>query len=347
MAQSLTSVRPAPSGLRRAVAVWFVLGAAAGVALLSALLAGSAALSPADVLAALRGSGRPEVAEIVLRLRAPRALAAFGVGGLLAFAGALMQVLLRNPLADPYVLGLSGGAAVGALTAILAGLGGVASSVGAALGALASIVLVFGLARRDLGRTSVPTPVDPSPRLLLTGVVLAAGWSAVVVLILTVAPDVALRGMLFWLIGDLNGAVGFLPALLALAGAIAAAWPMGRELNVLVRGEVVAETLGVPVARVRVGIYLLASLCTAVAVTTAGTIGFVGLVVPHAVRLVVGNDQRVLLPASALAGGALLVVADTLARTLVAPVQLPVGMITALLGVPAFLLLLHRRGRVR
>ena len=158
-----------------------------------------------------------------------------------------------------------------------------------------------------------------SSRLLLTGIVLAAGWSALVTLLLTIAPERELRGILFWLMGDLGGATTYVPALVALVAAVIVLLPQGRALNVMLRGPVVAQSLGVPVTRVRRMLFVIASVATALAVTTAGTIGFVGLIVPHALRLAIGNDQRVLLPASALAGGTLLVLADTLARTVIAP----------------------------
>ncbi|MGE0081016.1 MAG: FecCD family ABC transporter permease [Thiohalomonadaceae bacterium] len=304
--------------------------------LLAALAAGSVALSPAELFAAL--GGEPGLArDVVLELRLPRALTAFAVGGLLALAGALMQVLLGNPLADPYVLGVSGGAAVGALLALLLGLAGVTVTAGAFFGALVSIVLVFGLAHSRGERS--PT------RLLLTGVVMAAGWGAGINLLLTLAPDAPLRGMLFWLMGDLSQA-GFPGAGLAvLAVGVAATLPFARDLNLLARGELQAGALGVSVGRLRLHLYLVASLLTAAAVTLGGSIGFVGLIIPHLLRLLAGSDHRMLLPASVLAGGALLTAADTLARTALAPQQLPVGVLTALLGVPVFLYLLTRSGR--
>ena len=160
---------------------------------------------------------------------------------------------------------------------------------------------------------------------------------------LAIAPETKLRGMLFWLMGDLGQAGSAWPPLLALAATLVLAMPFARELNLLSRGLMQAQALGVAVGRLRYAIYLLASLATAASVTTAGSIGFVGLVVPHLVRLATGNDQRLLLPASALAGGTLLVLADTLARILIAPQQLPVGVLTALIGVPVFLFLLSRQ----
>jgi iron complex transport system permease protein len=157
------------------------------------------------------------------------------------------------------------------------------------------------------------------------------------------APEGNVRGMVFWLMGDLNGVQDWGPAMAGLAFVLLLAYPAGRDLNVLLRGDAVAHSLGVNAAALRWRIYLLASVATALAVTTAGPIGFVGLIVPHALRLAIGNDQRVLLPASALAGGGLLLLADTLARTVIAPQQLPVGVITALTGVPVFIFLLMRR----
>jgi iron complex transport system permease protein len=321
----------------------YVLAALVGLALLSlviALAAGSLPVSLTDVYRALSGEHGGLAVEVIHGLRLPRALAAFACGGLLALAGALMQVLLRNPLADPYVLGISGGAAVGALSAMLAGLALAFINLSAFIGAFAAMLLVFGLAHGDNSWTRT--------RLLLTGVIVASGCGAVVALILSVAAEDRLRGMLFWLMGDLGHAISPWPALVVLALGLGATLPFARELNLLSRGDALAHGLGVSVNRVRHGVYFLAAMFTAVAVTTAGSIGFIGLVVPHLVRLGMlklgwGNDQRLLLPASALAGGSLLVLADTLARTVVAPQQLPVGVLTALLGVPVFLFLLGRQ----
>ena len=319
---------------RRALLVILLLALVGLASLVVALAAGSLPVSAADVGRALLGDTSGMAAEVVRALRLPRALAAFACGGLLALAGALMQVLLRNPLADPYVLGISGGAAVGALAAMLFGLPLLLVNGGAFAGALAATLLVFGLARGDGSWTQT--------RLLLTGVIVAAGCGAAVALILSIAPENQLRGMLFWLMGDLSHAASPWPALAMLALGLLAALPFSRDLNLLARGDLTARALGVPVARLRGGVYVLAALATAAAVTTTGSVGFVGLIVPHLVRLSVGNDQRVLLPAAALAGGALLTLADTLARTVVAPQQLPVGVLTALIGVPVFLFLLTR-----
>ena len=299
-----------------------------------ALTVGSFKVSNGEVLAALLGQ-EGGAGDVVLQLRLPRAIAGFACGGLLALAGALMQVLLRNPLADPYVLGISGGAGVGAMFALLLGLPVLGVDGLAFVGALGAMFIVFGLAHGDGSWTQT--------RLLLTGVIVAAGCAALVSLMLSIAEEHKLRGMLFWLMGDLGQSAQWWPALLALGVALALAMPFARELNLLSRGLMQAQALGVAVGRLRYAIYLLASLATAASVTTAGSIGFVGLVVPHLVRLAIGNDQRLLLPASVLAGGSLLVLADTLARTIIAPQQLPVGVLTALIGVPVFLFLLSRQ----
>lgn len=328
-----------------ALRVWAVLALVAVIALLVALGSGSALIDPWWVPRLLLAPDGSDAAEVLHTLRLPRALAAFATGGLLALAGALMQVLLRNPLADPYVLGISGGAAAGALAAMATGLAAVFVQLGAFAGALLTIVLVFAIAHRDLARVAAAGTLDTAPRLLLTGVMLAAGWTALITLMLAVAPEARLRGMLFWLAGDLSGAGSPGLPLAVLALLLALSWPLARELNVLLRGPLAAASLGVRVVPLRRWLYALASAAAAVAVTTAGSIGFIGLVVPHALRLVLGNDQRLLLPACVLAGGSLLLLADTLARTVAAPMQLPVGVITALLGVPTFLFLLLRRGR--
>ncbi|KAF1043764.1 MAG: Hemin transport system permease protein HmuU [Herbaspirillum frisingense] len=294
----------------------------------------------------LRPSASADTVSLMLSLRVPRALTAFAVGALLALAGALMQVLLRNPLADPYVLGLSGGSAAGALLAMLAALHvgfstRAAAAPGALLGAGLAVLLLFGLVRQSLRHLAI-SPLLSSQRLLLTGVMLAAGFGAVISLVLSVAPDSQLRGMVFWLIGDLDDA-----RLLPLAGTVlllALLWALRHapSLNLLARGESFAQLLGVPVLPLRVMTLCAASACTAAAVAMAGTVGFVGLVVPHTLRLLIGNDQRLLLPACVFAGGAALTLADLLARTVAAPTQLPVGVITSLIGVPVFLWLLTR-----
>jgi len=322
--------------------LWSLLALACVVVLMASLMLGSVKLSPADVWRALIGGGDGLAAGIVTELRLPRAGAAFAAGGLLAFAGALMQMLLRNPLADPYVLGVSGGGAVAALTAMLFSVPWWGVQVSACAGALLSMALVAALARQHLWRGE---PGEANARLLLGGVVMASGWVGLITLILTVAPENKLRGMIFWMVGDLGGADRYVGALIALVAAVAVVLPHARDLNVLLTGETRARALGVPVARVRTLIYVVASLCTAVAVTIAGSVAFVGLLVPHMVRLAWTRDVRIHLPATVLAGGGLLMLADLIARTLIAPTQLPVGVITTLLGVPTFLYLLMRSTR--
>ena len=199
------------------------------------------------------------------------------------------------------------------------------------------MLLVFGLSRGDGSWTQ--------SRLLLTGVIVASGCGAVVVFMLVMTTDTRVQSMLFWLTGDVSGASRPWPALAVLALGLAAILPFARDLNVLARGELGARALGVRTRGLRATVYVLASLLTAVAVTLVGLVGFVGLIVPHLVRLAMGNDQRILLPAAALAGGTLLVLADTAARTVVAPIQLPVGVLTAMIGVPVFLFLLVRHPR--
>ena len=309
----------------------------AAIAIFAAMASGSAAISMADTIRTLAGDAPDHIRVLVIDLRLPRALTAFGVGGLLAVAGVLMQVLLRNPLAEPYILGSSGGAAVAALLGMLLGWASTGVDLAAFGGAMAATLLVFSIAQG----TGSWTPT----RLLLTGVVLAAGFSAATTLLLALSPDQNLRGMLFWLMGDLSFAYSPARSLWLLATITVAGTLVARHLNVLARGELQAAIVGLPVAAFRLIIFSVTSLATAVSVTTVGVIGFIGLVVPHLIRLVVGSDHRIVLPASALAGGSLLVVADTLARTVMAPRQLPVGALTAALGVPLFLILMSRSRR--
>ena len=300
----------------------------------TALLIGSVPLTPAEVLQSFGAASTEPARTIVIELRLPRAATAFCVGGLLALVGALLQVLLRNPLADPYVLGTSGGAAVGALLAMLTGAAGIGLGGAAFSGALVSTLLVFGLARS--GGDWAPA------RLLLTGIIMAAAWGALIAFILTVAPERNLRGMLFWMMGEIRPGDFPWSALSILVAMLVGTWLLARPLNVLARGEQQAFALGVGVVPLRNLLYLLAALGTATAVTLAGSVGFIGLIVPHVLRLTGMRDHRLLLPACTLAGGGLLLVADTLARTLWAPQQLPVGILTAALGIPVFLFLLLR-----
>jgi len=297
------------------------------------LLSGSIEIGASELLAALGGEGDPLRIQVIREIRLPRTLAGFVTGALLAASGVIMQVLLRNPLADPYILGISGGAAVGALSAILLGAGGAWLTQSAFGGALLSILLVFGLANR-FGQWSVT-------RLLLTGVVISAGWGAVINVLLTTSSTNTVQSMLFWLMGDLSQSQVSGWHFLLLAAALLSGLLVSRALNVLVRGELIASALGVHTQWLRTGLYFAASGLTATAVTVAGSVGFVGLVIPHMLRLLGARDHRVLLPGAILLGGSFLVIADTLARTLIAPQQLPVGVVTAIIGVPSFLIILR------
>ena len=310
------------------------------LSLLLAVRFGSVPLGTGEAFAALLGQGPEEPRLIVRGLRLPRALLAFLVGGGLALAGATFQALLRNPLAEPYILGISGGAAVGAVTVLSLGLGaGVmwALPLASFLGALLAIGLVFRVAAAADRALDVRV-------LLLAGVVVGAFFTAVMALILSVSEATVVRSAVLWMMGSLAGAdwrsvaavaAYTLPAALLLAS-------FSRALNLLAIGEETASYLGTDVERVKRVCYVVASLITAAGVAAAGVIGFVGLIVPHALRLVVGSDHKVLLPLSFVAGAAFLILADLAARVVLSPTEVPVGVITALIGVPLFLVLLRR-----
>jgi iron complex transport system permease protein len=319
-----------------------------GVGLLLATLAsvllsvrlGSVPLTTAEVLAALRGNGDPVVQDIVLRLRLPRVFLGVLVGGGLAIAGATFQALLRNPLAEPYILGISGGASVGAVFVLAFGwvaAGSWALPLAAFAGAVVAIVLVFRVA------TATGRAMDVRV-LLLAGVVVAAFFSACIAFILAISPARTVQSAVLWIMGSLAGAtwrsvlltaVYTTPAVLLLIG-------LARPLNLLAIGEETAHHLGADVERVKRISLVIAALITASGVAVAGVIGFVGLVVPHAVRLIAGSDHRALLPLSFLAGAAFLTLADLGARLALAPTEIPIGVITAFVGVPFFLVLLRR-----
>ncbi|BAO43734.1 FecCD family ABC transporter permease [Thiolapillus brandeum] len=319
--------------LRNKLPLLVLLLAITLISLTISLMIGSADISPGELWTLLWRNDGSIHYRIIHELRLPRTLSAFAVGGVLALAGLLMQALLRNPLADPYILGVSGGAAVAVLGAMLLGLPFTWQAPMAFGGALASILLLFGLAHSGDWNNN---------RLLLTGVVLAMGWSALISFVLSLSPPVQLPGMLFWLMGDLSDALNpLLPLSVLGIGVLLSLW-LAPALNLALLGSARAASLGVRIHRLHVFIYLLASLLTAAAVSIAGAIGFIGLISPHMLRLAAGSDHRILVPGTALLGGSLLVLADTAARTLIAPMQLPVGVLTALLGVPLFLFLLNR-----
>ena len=309
-----------------------VLSLIAAASIAVGLAAGSVHIPFPKLFSALFHPGSDAVADIVWKLRVPRVLAAFSCGALLALAGVLMQVLLRNPLADPYVFGISGGAALGVMFGMLLGLGTIPQTGLGLGGAILASALVFGLSLRAGNWNPY--------RLLLTGVVVAAGLNALLSLILVLAPQTAVKGMLYWLMGDLGYAGNPLPAFLMLALLLAIAMPFAPAMNVLALGRMKAQSLGVAVNGVEILLFGVAAIAAVTAVLIGGTVGFVGLIVPHLVRLAGFADHRWLLPGSILVGGGFLTLADTIARSAWAPLQFPVGVLTALLGVPILLLLL-------
>jgi iron complex transport system permease protein len=330
-----------------------VKAAAGGLAVVAALVAsvglalavGAAALPPGEVLAALAGRPRSDLAAtVVLGLRLPRALLGALAGAGLAVAGAAFQALTRNPLADPAVLGVAGGAALGAVLAQLAGLeGSLLATLGLSAAAFAGALLASGavyLIAASGGRLPVQT-------LLLAGVITGLFFSAAITLVISLVDLGRLGGILHWLMGSL-GPLGYRPvAVLALAGAIGGGliYAHARALNLLALGEEPALQLGVEAERVKRRTFVAAALLTGAVVAHTGPIGFVGLIVPHAVRFLVGADNRLLIPLAAGAGAAFLVLADTLGRVLVPPAELPVGVITAFCGAPFFVWVLRRRSR--
>jgi iron complex transport system permease protein len=302
---------------------------------LAALLVGSSGIPVPRALVALAGGGDEATRSVLREVRLPRVLAGFGVGSLLALSGVLLQALFRNSLADPYVLGVSGGAAVGALLAMMAGMAAVVVQSAAVAGALGAVGVVYLLSRGG-----------GTPRLLLTGVVLASACGALVSVLLSLADSSRVRGMVFWLAGDLEWAVNPWLSAGAAAVAVAVAIVVARPLNVLAAGELRARTVGLALEGWRTLLFVACATLTALAVVSAGTVGFVGLITPHAVRLAFRtSDHRIVAPAAALAGGMLVAGADLLARTIASPRQLPVGAIMALLGAPLFVVLLRGRGR--
>ncbi len=334
---------PVPSLRQRATLIVGAMLVLAIATLLFSGMTGSIRVPLSDIPDALRqlASGQPEsLSASLLDLRASRALVAFATGGALALAGLMMQALLRNPLADPYVLGVSSGASVGALLALLLMASTLMVDAAALVGAVGVSLLLYALARRDL--RSGQAAEGGASMLLLTGVIVSALCGSLVTLMLSIAPEGRLRSMIFWLIGDLAGAPLRLAPWIVLVGALLFAMRSARAMNMVALHAENAVTLGVRVSALRKGLFFVSALLTASAVTSAGSIGFVGLIVPHACRFAFGPDHRVLIPAVVLSGGAFLVLCDTLARTIVAPQQLPVGAITAMIGAPVFLYQLHR-----
>lgn len=335
----------------RLSSILFFLVAILVISIIFSMTLGSANVPPLAALKALLShlpgwthfgsQSDPSVDAIIMQIRFPRVMLALFVGASLAVAGAALQGLLRNPLAEPYTIGVASGAAVGSALVLIifkqgTFLGVMGLPLAAFLGALLTGVLVYRLARVN-GYLSVET-------LILSGVIMNSFMSAILSYLLTVAGE-NIHQIIFWMMGNLTlrGSEYFIYTLPYLAFGIVIMCIYGRDLNVLSFGEETAGQLGVAVERTKRVILLLATLLTGVAVSLAGTIGFVGLIVPHLVRLVLGPDHRILIPVSAVAGGIFLIWADTVARTIVAPVELPVGVITAFLGAPFFVYLLRTR----
>lgn len=328
------------SAPRRTALALPILAIGGVLACMIGVLWGPVSYSPAEVFAALRDPATP-AGGIVRQLRLPRVVLAFGVGGSLAVAGAALQALVRNPLAEPWLLGISGGASFGAVLAIVVGLpAGWSVSGAATLGAVGAVVLVYRVG------TVAGRRLDPRI-LLLAGVIVSFFAGAITTALLAVVDPFTFRTATVWLFGGFGGASWES----ALRFAVIAAVPLGflwwtaRALDLLALGEDTAATLGIDVARTRRAVIVATSLLTASTVAVAGMIGFVGLIVPHALRWVVGPLHRRLLPAVFLAGGAFTVLADAVARTVLKPAELPVGVITALVGVPIFAVLLRRSAR--
>ena len=325
--------------MRRAATPLFLLGAVL-LSIFLSLRLGHVPLETREVFRGLLGAGDDLHRQILMEIRLPRALLGVLVGGGLALAGSVFQALLRNPLAEPYILGISGGSAAGAVLVLSLGLTATSSAalpVAAFAGALLAVLLVFRVA------ASADRGLDVRV-LLLAGVVVGSFFTAVIALILSLSEAQAVRSAVLWMMGSLAGATWrnvavvaayTLPSTLALMA-------LSRALNLMSIGEETASYLGTDVERVKRVAYGVASLITAAGVAVAGIIGFVGLIVPHALRLVVGSDQRVLLPLSFLAGAAFLTMADLGARLFLDPTEIPIGVVTAFLGVPLFLVLLRR-----
>lgn len=316
----------------RSAAVW-VVGGLVLFAVIAGLATGSTPLTWSQVWNGLTDASS-EYAYIMNGIRLPRVAAAFACGGLLALAGVLLQALLRNPLADPYLIGVSGGASVAAMVALALSAGALITGGAAFVGALAATSLVYVISVRSsqLDRATV----------ILSGVVLAAGCGALIALLLALVPQNQLRGMLFWLMGDIGYATTPWLALALLVILTLAATMLARQIDVLGLGEIKATSLGVRFGRLYSALYAISALAAAMAVTQCGTIGFVGLLVPHFLRLLGWRLHRKLILGSSVLGGAFLTLMDTLSRTAAAPLQLPVGAVTALIGVPLMLSLLLR-----
>ena len=325
----------------------FLLALTLALAVLLSARTGSVSMSMKQFFGILTGApSDPQLYDIVWSVRFPRIFLSALVGGALAVAGAVFQSLLRNPLADPFVLGVSSGASFGAIASSLLLWRGWASfgsmtylrPAAAFLGALLTIAVVYSMAgaEREGG----------SNRLLLAGIVISSFLYSTNIFLLTFLRQADMQNVFFWIIGDLSqGTRGSGVAVVAVLAGFFFLFLQARELNLLAVSEQDAQALGVAVGRVKLQVYVATSLMTGVVVSVSGTIGYVGLLVPHMVRFVVGSDHRRVLPACLFGGAIFTILADTVARTLMAPIELPVGVVTAVVGAPFFIYLLHRRNR--
>lgn len=310
---------------------WTILSITLIVSIFVSLSFGSQFISPS----AMFNSAISPATEILFSIRLPRIMNAITVGALLSMAGLMIQNLVKNPLADPYILGLSGASASVQLLIIASGfmMSMWLFLVAGFIAAMASLILLIVIATHKKLNTQV---------LLLSGVVMAFAYGAVISLLLTISPLSSTKPMLYWLMGDLSFAPFSWYPMLILLFAVLWCWKYHKELDLLARGEFFALKSGVNVKKMNLLLLISSSLFTAMAVSMAGTIGFVGLVVPHIARLIAGNDHAKLIPLSALIGAIVLLLADTLARSIVAPIQLPVGIFTAMIGVPVFIFLMRK-----
>jgi iron complex transport system permease protein len=309
--------------------------------LITSILLGAVQVPFADFWNILTGRIKSGASySIVAQIRLPRILMAASVGGALSVCGVVMQSILRNPLAEPFVLGLSGGAAVGSILFILLGLsitGG--SFVFSFTGAMLTLFVVLFLSKKRSGFSTT--------RVILTGVIVNAFFTAFIMFVITTTSDELLHAILFWLYGDLSGSAYVDVLILSIVSllAFAVVYLFARYLNILSVDEEFGQQLGIDVEKVKYGLLILVSILTAFAVSLSGIIGFVGLIVPHLMRMAFGSDHRLLLPASLIFGGVFMILADTAARTIIAPSELPVGVITAFLGAPFFLMLMFGKSR--
>jgi len=303
---------------------------------LFSLLLGSVNINLSELIFSFSGSSNDTIQEIIFNIRIPRLLLAIGVGGGLSVAGAVFQSLLMNPLADPYILGVSSGGSFGAVLALLLGLSFIWVELFSVIGASIVILLVFFLGHR-FGK------LQPNI-LLLTGVMIGAFFSALILLLLTFLND-TLRTAIFWLVGNLAMADNFSAYYIVIFSLILSVILslFGYKLNLLAMGDEDASNLGLNPKRIKSVVYILASVLVGIIVSVSGIIGFVGLLIPHVVRIIFGSDNRIVVPASFIVGAIFLVFTDTIARTVILPSELPVGVVTAMIGAPVFIYLLKRR----